>query len=169
MQKVYKKNKTQANPQLHATIDYIHTIRGVYYLWWDQTEPRKRLAWALQERCVVYKTKQLMPNCQEDSLSSSLKSLVSLILNGPDLKDQDSHETQPYLTAAPVSFSRNDVKTRHTLQWEPIYILTWIFIKSRNLLMNYIKWELAFHMTEFWILKIGLPPLSVNSLKRMAL
>ena len=54
----------------------------------------------------------------EQSLMYSGRALVSLILNGPNL---DSHETQPCLTAAKVmlynrSPSRNDVKTRHTLQ-----------------------------------------------------
>ena len=35
--------------------------------------------------CVSF-TGAFLPNCQEDSLPSSLKSLVSLILNGPNLK-----------------------------------------------------------------------------------
>ena len=34
------------------------------------------------------------PNCQGDSLPSSLKLLISLIFNGPNLKDQDRCETQ---------------------------------------------------------------------------
>ena len=51
--------------------------------------------------CVSF-TGAFLPNCQEDSLPSSLKSLVSLILNGPNLKDQDRHETQACLTAAQV-------------------------------------------------------------------
>ena len=74
----------------------------------------------LNHHCVSF-TGAFLPNCQEHSLPSSLKSLVSLILNGPNLKD---HETQACLTAAQVllynvkrkSPSRNDVKTRHTLQ-----------------------------------------------------
>ena len=36
--------------------------------------------------------------CQEHSLPSSLKSLVSMILNGPNIKDQDKHESQASLT-----------------------------------------------------------------------
>ena len=82
-------------------------------------------------QCINF-TGAFLPNCQEDSLPSSLKSLVSLILNGPNLKDQEKHETQACLTAAQVllynvkkrSPSRN-VKPRHTLQREPpipIYI-----------------------------------------------
>ena len=33
------------------------------------------------------------PNCQEDSLPSSLKLLISLIFNGPTLKEQQRCET----------------------------------------------------------------------------
>ncbi len=33
------------------------------------------------------------PGCQEDSLPSSLKSLISLIFSGANLKDQDKHES----------------------------------------------------------------------------
>ena len=36
--------------------------------------------------CINF-TGAFLPNCQEDSLPSSLKSLVSLILNGPNLKN----------------------------------------------------------------------------------
>ena len=36
--------------------------------------------------------------CQEQSLPSSLKSLVSMILNGPNIKDQDKHESKASLT-----------------------------------------------------------------------
>ena len=66
------------------------------------------------------------PKCQEDSLPSSLKSLVSLIFNGPDLKDQDRHDSQAYLTISQLILysvkkrpSKLDVKPRHTLQREP--------------------------------------------------
>lgn len=107
---------------------------------WDFSEDAVILAKAavivrndiFNHHCINF-TGAFLPNCQEDSLPSSLKSLVSLILNGPNLKDQDRHETQACLTAAQVvlynvkkrSSSRNDVKTRHTLQREPpipIYI-----------------------------------------------
>ena len=40
------------------------------------------------------------PKCQEDSLPSSLKSLVSLIFNGPNLKNQDRRDSQACLTAS---------------------------------------------------------------------
>ena len=64
--------------------------------------------------------------CQEDSLPLSLKSLVSLILNGPNLKDQDRHESQVCLTISQLLLynvkkrpSKLDAKPRHTLQREP--------------------------------------------------
>ena len=72
------------------------------------------------------------PGCQESSLPSSLKSLVSLIFNGPNLKDQDEHESQACLTVSQLILyhikkrpSSSAVKVRHTLNREPplpIYI-----------------------------------------------
>ena len=70
--------------------------------------------------------------CQEDSISSSLKSLVSMILNVSNLKDQDKRDSQACLTIGQSIIyntkgktSRTAVKTRHTLEREPplpIYI-----------------------------------------------
>ena len=40
------------------------------------------------------------PHCQEDSLPTSLRSLISMILKGPSLKDADQHDSQACLTAA---------------------------------------------------------------------
>ncbi len=66
------------------------------------------------------------PKCQEDSLPSSLKSLVSLIFNGPNLKNQDRRDSQACLTASQLLLynvkkrpSKVDVKPRHSLQREP--------------------------------------------------
>ena len=77
-------------------------------------------------------TGSFLPGCQEDSLPFSLKSLVSLILNGPNLKDQDKHESHPCLTISQLLYynvkkksSDSAVKMRHTLVREPpipIYI-----------------------------------------------
>ncbi len=69
-------------------------------------------------------TGSFQKNCQERSIPSSLK---SLILNGPNLKDQDKIESQACLTASQVILynvkkqpsTKLDVKTRHTLQREP--------------------------------------------------
>ena len=70
--------------------------------------------------------------CQEDSLPSSIKSLVSMILNGPNLKHQDKRDSQACLTISQcITYntkkrsSDTTVKTRHTLEREPplpIYI-----------------------------------------------
>ena len=44
------------------------------------------------------------PECQEDSLPSSLKSLISLIFSGPNLKDQDKRGSQTCLTIGQLIF-----------------------------------------------------------------
>ena len=61
--------------------------------------------------------------CQEKSMPSSLKSLISLIYNGPNLKNQDKNESQPFLTIGQMiiyntkkRLSDSHVKTRHTLE-----------------------------------------------------
>jgi len=51
--------------------------------------------------CLQF-TRSFPPDCQENSLPSSLKSLVSLVLNGPNLKDQDKCESQAFLTISQV-------------------------------------------------------------------
>ena len=71
--------------------------------------------------------------CQENSIPSSLKSLISLIYNGPNLKDQDKEESQACLFVGQLivfnmkksSSSPGGTKERHTLNCEPplpIYI-----------------------------------------------
>ena len=64
--------------------------------------------------------------CQEHSLPSSLKSIVSMILNGPNIEDQDKHESQASLTIGQGIIyntkkitSQTSVKSRHTLEREP--------------------------------------------------
>ena len=66
------------------------------------------------------------PKWQEHSLPSSLKSLVSLVLNGLNLQDQDRQESQASLTISQLILynvkkrpSKTDVKPRHSLQREP--------------------------------------------------
>ncbi len=66
------------------------------------------------------------PGCQEDSLPSSLKSLISLIFSGANLKDQDKHESQACLTVGQIILyntkrrpSHPGTKMRHSLQREP--------------------------------------------------
>ena len=82
-------------------------------------------------KCIQF-SGSFSPGCQESSVPSSLKSLVSLIFNGPNLKDQDEHESQACLTISQLILyhikkrpSSSSVKTRHTLNREPplpIYI-----------------------------------------------
>ena len=66
-------------------------------------------------------------NCQENSVPSSLKLLISLIVNGPNLKDQDQCETQACLTVGQAIVYNTKkrasdscaVKTRHSPDREP--------------------------------------------------
>ena len=70
--------------------------------------------------------------CQENSIPSSLKSLISLIHNGPNLKDQEKEESHACISVAQLmvfnmqkSTSTAGTKERHTLDREPalpIYI-----------------------------------------------
>ncbi len=55
----------------------------------------------LNHECFKF-TGSFQKNCQENSSPSSLKSLISLILNGSNLKDQDRHESQACLSASQV-------------------------------------------------------------------
>ena len=80
--------------------------------------------------------------CQEYSLPSSLKSLVSMILNGPYLDDQDKLESQPCLTICQSilfntkkRISQTAVKTRHNQEREPplpIYIGITVHASTRS-------------------------------------
>ena len=80
--------------------------------------------------------------CQKDSLPSSLKSLVSMILNGSNLKDQQKRDSQACLTIGQTIvyntkkvISQTSVKTRHTLEREPplpIYIGINMHARSRS-------------------------------------
>ena len=70
--------------------------------------------------------------CQEKSLPSSLKSLITMILNSPNLKEQDDAITQPCLTIGQIfiyntkkSFDKLRNARRHSLEREkplPVYI-----------------------------------------------
>ena len=118
-------------------------------------------------------------NCQENSVPSSLKLLISLIVNGPNLKDQDQCETQACLTVGQAIVYNTKkrasdscaVKTRHSPDREPplpIYIGLNIHqvTGTRNSSSSCITWGFVSLMTEFWKLKMGLPLLSPSSLKK---
>lgn len=62
--------------------------------------------------------------CQEKSEPSTLKTLVSMLLNGADLRDQDSTDSQATLTVSQtILFNfkkhRPSAKYRHSLDREP--------------------------------------------------
>ena len=69
-------------------------------------------------------TGQFQSKCQGNSLPSSLKSLVSMTLKGPNLKDQDRRKSQPCLTIGLLynvkkSGLNTTAKTRHLNECEP--------------------------------------------------
>ena len=80
--------------------------------------------------------------CQENSLPSSLKYLVSMIMNGSNLKDQDKCDSQACLTVGQCIVyntkkraSRTAEKTRHTLEREPplpVYIGINVHAQTRS-------------------------------------
>ena len=95
-------------------------------------------AWILAKAAVIVRkdifnhegfkfTGSFQQNCQERSVPSSLKSLISLIVNGLNLKDQDKRESQACLTTSQVILynvkkqpsTKLDAKSRHVLQREP--------------------------------------------------
>ena len=58
--------------------------------------------------------------CQETSLLSSLKTLISLIFNGPNLKNQDRHKSQACLTVYNAKKrSALSFVSRHSLERKP--------------------------------------------------
>ena len=72
--------------------------------------------------------------CQQDFLPTSLKMLVSMLLNGADLQQQHSQESQACLTISQIIFfnykqrterTKTVGKSRHSLQYEtpfPLYL-----------------------------------------------
>ncbi len=45
------------------------------------------------------------PGCQQGSVPATLKTIVSMVLNGPDLRDQNSIDSQANLTISGASTS----------------------------------------------------------------
>ena len=81
------------------------------------------------------------PGCQQESVPSCLKTLVSMILNGVDLQCQDSTDSQASLTISQTllfNFSKHTpatVKCRHSLEREPplpLYIGMKIHTETRS-------------------------------------
>lgn len=70
--------------------------------------------------------------CQENSVPTSLKSLIAMILNGTNIKDQEKHESQPCLTLSQtilfnskkrVNNAKPTIKKRHVREPPlPLYI-----------------------------------------------
>ena len=85
---------------------------------------------------------KILIGCQQASVPSSLKTLVSLLLNGTtDLKDQDTTDSQVSFTISQMilfnfhSCASSTVKSRHSLDREPplpLYVGMKIHTAHRN-------------------------------------
>jgi hypothetical protein len=80
-------------------------------------------------------------NCQHQSVPSNLKTLVSMLLNGADLKDQDSTDSQASITISQTTLfnykkhAATSAKSRHSLEMEPplpLYIGMKIHTETRS-------------------------------------
>ena len=82
---------------------------------------------------ILLNGSQIPEKCQDKSLPSSLNTLISLILNGSNLKNQEKQESQACLTidqaillnAKKRSTADPEAKPRHSLEREaqlPVYI-----------------------------------------------
>ena len=67
------------------------------------------------------------PECQEKSLPASLKYLISMILNGSNMSDQDKRDSQACLTVGQAilyntkkrASNPSGITSRHSLAFEP--------------------------------------------------
>ena len=97
------------------------------------------------------------PKCQEEKLPSSHKSLISMILNGPNLKDQDKRELQACLTIGLGIFyntkkngSSTAGKTRHASHLFQCTLASMFMRRpgARKSSNSYTRWVSASHITE---------------------
>ncbi|KAG1681694.1 hypothetical protein GQR58_011690 [Nymphon striatum] len=110
-----------------------------------------KLVKAVREEIFDWKLSQFTSsfkhNCQEESVPTSLKSLISMLLNGPNVTGQDETETQACLTISQlIHFNAKNKapvakKSRHSKKREPplplyvglnVYTLT----RSKNLVTS---------------------------------
>ena len=80
--------------------------------------------------CGFNFTGSFPPDCQKNSVPANLKSMVTMLMKGADLKDQDSTDSQACLTASQIILfnckkrARRDKqipssRSRHSLEFEP--------------------------------------------------
>ena len=121
---------------------------------------------------ILFNGSQFPEKCRDKSLPSSLKTLISFILNGSNLKNQEKKESQACLTigqaivlnAKKQSIADPEAKPRHSLEREaklPVYIVLNIhgLTRSKHLINQLHKLESAFPTNGFcslnpdWIAK----------------
>ena len=92
------------------------------------------------------------PGCQQESVPINLKDLLSMLLNGPNLNDQDSTDSQACLTLSQMVIfnckkarsTKSTSKSRHSLDLEPplplyIGINVHTQTRSKNWSHNYVS------------------------------
>ncbi|KAG5871123.1 hypothetical protein JTB14_036750 [Gonioctena quinquepunctata] len=98
--------------------------------------------------------------CRKDSLPASLKLLVSMMLNGSSLQDQEKRDSQAWLTIGQCivynskkNMSHTALKARHSNVSHPFRSMSAsMFMRLpevRNLSRSYDTWAFVFHMTGF--------------------
>ncbi len=72
---------------------------------------------------AIYTGGSFPPGCQQESVPTNLKSLVAMLLNGPNLMNQDSTDSQICLTTILFNYKKRwssvTNKSRHSLDYEP--------------------------------------------------
>lgn len=68
------------------------------------------------------------PNCQENSVPTILKTLISMLLNGPNMQHQDVTESQVCLTLSQLVFFNVKYKKIYTTETSKIEKLPFLSI-----------------------------------------
>ena len=90
------------------------------------------------EHELFYFEASFPPNCQENSIPTTLKMLVSTLLNGPDMKNPDSQESKQTLTISKAIMfnykkeTQAGTKYRHIVSSEPLYVGLNVYTLTRS-------------------------------------
>ncbi len=118
----------------------------------------------------------LPSRCQQDSLPANLKYLVSMLLNGPNITDQDPVECQSALTIAQMILFNckkrpsGTTNNRHNLKFEPpwpLYLGMKIHTQTRSKKLVMVMNDLGLCVSYAGILEIETQFVSMQ--KRLAL
>ena len=102
------------------------------------------------------------PNCQQDSVPTNLKYLVSMLLNGSSIKDQDSAESQSSLTISQAILFNSNKKPSKTISRRfkkiepplPLYIGLKVHTQTRSKKLISELYQLVFSVSYDRILEL---------------